>query len=325
MKQRFLFALLTAALTFTAAFSQVPAQPSSAPDSRDASELSATLPLDTVITKGRLPNGIAYYIRANRKPEKRAELRLVIDAGSILEDDNQQGLAHFVEHMAFNGTKNFPKQDLVNFLESVGVRFGADLNAYTSFDETVYMLQVPTDTPSILNKGFDILEDWAHLVSFDSDEIDKERGVIVEEWRLRRGAEARIRDKQLPVVFKNSRYAERLPIGLKEILESFKHDTLRRFYKDWYRPDLMAVVAVGDFDKKHIEALITKHFSAIPKRTDPRKRPVYPVPGNQETLFAICDRPGRELDGSQPEFQARRGTGYPGAGLPPWNHRAPLQ
>ena len=291
MKQKFLFTMLTAALTVTAAFSQVPVQPSATPDSLDAREMSSTLPLDTVNTKGRLPNGITYNIRANRKPEKRAELRLVINAGSILEDHNQQGLAHFVEHMAFNGTQNFPKQDLVNFLESVGVRFGADLNAYTSFDETVYMLQVPTDTPSILNKGFDILEDWAHLVSFEGDEIDKERGVIVEEWRLRRGAEARIRDKQLPIVFKNSRYAERLPIGQKDILESFKHDTLRRFYKDWYHPDLMAVVAVGDFDKKHIEALITTHFSAIPKPSDLRKRPSYPVPGNQETLFAIATDP----------------------------------
>jgi zinc protease len=283
----FLFAILACVSAFAQAAGQS-AQGTIPPGSPD---LSATLPLDTTITKGKLPNGLTYYIRANQKPEKRAELRLVVNAGSILEDNDQQGLAHFVEHMCFNGTKNFPKQDLVNFLESIGVRFGADLNAYTTFDETVYMLQVPTDTPSIINKAFDILEDWAHLVSFDDAEIDKERGVIIEEWRLGRGAEARIRDKQFPIVFKNSRYAERLPIGKKNILETFKHNTLRRFYKDWYRPDLMAVVAVGDFDKKQIQALITKHFSAIPARSTERKRAYYPVPGNQKTLFAIATDP----------------------------------
>ncbi len=291
MKQRLLLPVFSATLACVSAIAQVPAQPPAPPSPKDAQALYAPLPLDTTITRGRLPNGITYYIRANQKPEKRAELRLVVNAGSVLEDDNQQGLAHFVEHMAFNGTKNFPKQELVNFLESVGVRFGADLNAYTSFDETVYMLQVPTDTPSIMNKGFDILEDWAHLVSFDDEEIDKERGVIIEEWRLGRGAGARIRDKQFPVVFRNSRYAVRLPIGKKEILESFKHDTLRRFYSDWYRPDLMAVVAVGDFDKGQIEALIKKHFSAVPARTSERKRPLYSVPENQETLFAIATDP----------------------------------
>src|SRR5512140_509905 len=210
MKKRLLLAWTLSVLACAAAGAQVPAQTSTAPAARDTENLSATLPLDTTITRGRLANGITYYIRANQRPEKRAELRLVVNAGSILEDDDQQGLAHFVEHMAFNGTKNFPKQELVNFLESVGVRFGADLNAYTSFDETVYKLQVPTDTPSIVNKAFDILEDWAHLVSFDDKEIDKERGVIIEEWRLGRGAAARLRDKQFPIVFKNSRYAVRL-------------------------------------------------------------------------------------------------------------------
>jgi zinc protease len=291
MKQLLLLASFIIILACSPPVPSVLAQETTKSFSAHEDELSASLPLDTAITKGRLANGITYYIRTNPKPEKRAELRLVVNAGSILEDDNQQGLAHFVEHMAFNGTKNFPKQALVDFLESVGVRFGADLNAYTSFDETVYMLQVPTDTPSIVNKAFDILEDWAHLVSFDDAEIDKERGVIIEEWRLGRGADARIRDKQFPIVFKNSRYAVRLPIGKKEIIETFKHDTLRRFYKDWYRPDLMAVVAVGDFDKQEIEALIRKHFSAILKRTTERKRAYYPVPGNQETLFAIATDP----------------------------------
>ena len=256
-----------------------------------AAALTAPIPLDTQVTCGRLSNGITYYIRRNEKPEHRAELRLVVNAGSILENDSQQGLAHLVEHMAFNGTRDFKKQEIVDYLESVGVRFGADLNAYTGFDETVYKLQIPTDTPAIVEKGFDILENWAHLVSFDSVEIDKERGVVVEEWRLGRGAGARIRDIQFPVIFKDSRYAERLPIGKMDVVEHCPYDTLRQFYKDWYRPDLMAVIAVGDFDKGRIEALIRKRFSAIPPRTTERPRVYSPVPDTRGTLYTIATDP----------------------------------
>src|SRR5262245_9933226 len=168
--------------------------------------LTAQIPLDPAITTGQFANGLRYYVRANKKPEKRAELRLVVNAGSILEDRDQSGLAHFVEHMAFNGTKHFPKQETVKFLESIGMRFGPSVNAYTSFDESGYMLEVPTDKPDVLDKAFLILEDWAHNVSFDDTEIDKERGVITEEWRLRRGAGARMQDKQFPILFKGSRY-----------------------------------------------------------------------------------------------------------------------
>ncbi len=197
--------------------STIAQQPASAAPSSatppQAVALSAAIPNDPAITTGRFANGLRYYIRANKKPEKRAELRLVVNAGSILEDDDQQGLAHFVEHMAFNGTKNFPKQEIVTFMESIGMRFGPSVNAFTSFDETVYMLQVPTDKPDVLDKAFLILEDWAHNVSFDPAEIDKERGVVIEEWRLRRGAGARMQDQQFPVLLKGSRYAERLPIG----------------------------------------------------------------------------------------------------------------
>lgn len=224
-------------------------------------ELHDVLPVNPAVTTGTLDNGLTYYIRENQKPEKRAELRLAVKAGSVLEDDDQQGLAHFAEHMAFNGTKHFEKQELVDYLESIGMRFGPDLNASTSFDETIYMLQVPTDSVEIVEKAFQILEDWAHNVSYEDEEIDRERGVIIEEWRLGRGANARIRDKQLPVLLKDSRYAERLPIGKKEIIETFPHETMRQFYRDWYRPDLMAVVAVGDFDTNWIESLIKKHFS----------------------------------------------------------------
>jgi len=253
--------------------------------------LSANLPLDPQVKTGKLENGLKYYIRVNKKPEDRAELRLVVNAGSVLEDDDQQGLAHFCEHMAFNGTKHFAKQELVDYLESIGMRFGPDLNAYTSFDETVYMLQIPTDSMKIIENAFQILEDWAHNVSYDDKEIDKERGVIIEEWRLGRGAESRMRDKQFPILFKDSRYAVRLPIGKKNILDSFKHNTLRRFYKDWYRPDLQAVIAVGDFDPQQIESLIRQHFASIPSRKNERKRVVFPVPDNKGTLFAIASDP----------------------------------
>ena len=253
--------------------------------------LNDTIPVDPQITTGTLGNGLKYYIRENKKPEDRAFLRLVVDAGSILENDNQQGLAHLNEHMAFNGTKHFKKQELIDYLESIGMRFGPDINAYTSFDETVYMIEVPTDSSEMIKKGFQILEDWAHNLSFDSVEVDKERGVVIEEWRLGRGANARIRDKQFPVLLKDSRYAKRLPIGKKDILENFKHNTLIGFYKDWYRPDLMAVVAVGDFNKEWIEKLIKQHFSNIKNPQNERERKTYSVPDNDSTLFSIVTDP----------------------------------
>ncbi len=246
------------------------------------------LPIDPAVVVGRLDNGLTYLVRANDRPENRAELRLVVNAGSILEEEDQQGLAHMVEHMAFNGTANFEKQELVNYLESIGMAFGPEINAYTSFDETVYMLQIPTDDPEIMATAFQILEDWAHQVSFEPDEIDKERGVVVEEWRLGRGAGARMQDKQFPVLFQGSRYAQRLPIGKVEVLESFPPEALTRFYEDWYRPDLMAVIAVGDFDVKAVETTIREHFSRIPVPENPRQRALYQVPEHQETLFAIA-------------------------------------
>lgn len=246
------------------------------------------LPVDKEVTIGKLENDITYYIKKNQKPEKRAELYIIVNAGSVLENDDQLGLAHFVEHMAFNGTKNFKKNELINYLESIGIKFGPELNAYTSFDQTVYMLTVPTDSTEILAKGFLVLEDWAHNLSFDPTEIDKERGVITEEWRLGRGAQMRMLDKQLPILFKNSKYAERLPIGKKEIIESFNHKTLIDFYKDWYRPDLIAVAAVGDFDVKEIEGYIKKHFENIPFPDQIKQKGYYPIPNHDETYFAIA-------------------------------------
>ena len=250
--------------------------------------LKDPMPIDPRITVGKFANGLRYYVRANDSPEKRAELRLVVKAGSILEDDDQQGLAHFVEHMAFNGTRHFPKNEVVSFIESLGMRFGADLNAFTSFDETVYTLQVPIDKVETIDRALLILEDWAHNVTFDPAEIDRERGVIMEEWRLRRGEGARTQDKLFPIMFKGSRYADRLPIGKTEIIQGFKHDRLKKFYTDWYRPDLMAVVAVGDFDKAAVEKLIKAHFASIPAARAPRPRPIYDIPDHPGTVYAIA-------------------------------------
>lgn len=249
---------------------------------------SRPLPVDKNVTMGTLKNGIKYYIRVNHKPEKRAELRLAVNAGSVLEDDSQNGLAHFTEHMAFNGSKHFKKNELVDYLESIGVKFGPELNAFTSFDETVYMLQVPTDNTEIMKKAFLVLEDWAHNLSLENSEIDKERGVIIEEWRLGRGAQARMFDKQAPKIFYNSQYAKRNVIGEKNILESFKYDELKRFYRDWYRPDLMAVVAVGDFDPEQIKGYIEEHFEGIPVPENPRERKFFEVPPHKQTLFALA-------------------------------------
>ncbi len=273
--------LLTAAVTHLAGVRpQSAAQPASQTDL-----MTQPIPVEGAITVGQLPNGVKYYIRTNNKPEKRAEFRLVVKAGSILEEDDQQGMAHFVEHMAFNGTKNFPKDQIIQAIESMGMRFGADLNAYTSFDETVYMLQVPTDKTGNTDKAIQILEDWAHNVSFDDAEIDKERGVVMEEWRLRRGAGMRVLDKLFPVLLNGSRYADRIPIGKPDVIQNGAHARLKKFYSDWYRPDLQAVVAVGDFDKSAVENLIKTRFGSIPAQTSARPRTKYSVPDHPGTVF----------------------------------------
>jgi zinc protease len=251
-------------------------------------KLDDSLTIDPRITTGKFENGLKYFIRVNKKPEKRAELRLAVKAGSVLEDDDQQGLAHFLEHMAFNGTKSFPKNELINFLEKEGVKLGPDVNAYTSFDETVYMLQIPTDSAALMVKAFQILGEWAYAVTMDDKEIDKERGVLVEEWRLGRGAFMRIQNKHNPIMFYKSKYAERLPIGKKEVLDTCAYDAIKRFYRDWYRPELMAVVAVGDFDPKEIEELIKKNFSALTNPPQSRKRTEFTLPDHTESLVSIA-------------------------------------
>ena len=230
--------LLAALATSVGAQQQKPA----AARQRSAPALTAPLPVDPKVRIGTLPNGLRYYIRQNRKPEKRAELRLVVNAGAVLENDNQLGLAHFVEHTAFNGTTHFAKNDLVKYLQSIGVRFGADLNAYTGFDETVYILPIPTDTARIIEQAFTILEDWAHGQVFDSTEVVNERGVVREEWRLGKGAGDRMLHQWLPIALRGSKYAERLPIGNEQSIMSATPSRLRSFYKTWYRPDLQAVI-----------------------------------------------------------------------------------
>jgi len=252
-----------------------------------AVDLTTKLTLDPKTRTGVLPNGLHYYVRANAYPAKRAELRLAVNAGSILEDDDQRGMAHVIEHMGFNGTTHFKKNELVSYLQSIGVRFGADLNAYTSFDETVYMLQVPTDTARILEQGITVLEDWAHGQLFDSTEVANERGVVVEEWRSGKGANDRMRQQYWPILFRGSKYADRWVIGTQESIMSSTPTVLRRFYHDWYRPDNMAMIAVGDFDPAQMEALIKKHFSGIQPVRNPRKRALADVPGNKAPLVAI--------------------------------------
>ncbi len=270
------------------ALPRLAASQAAAPAAPAARDLAAALPLDPKVQHGELANGIDYYIRVNREPKNRAELRLVVNAGSILEAEDQRGLAHFVEHMAFNGTQHFAAQELVDYLQSIGMGFGADINAFTSFDETVYTLTVPTDVDSVVDKAFLVLADWARGSTFDPAEVDKERGVVVEEWRLGRGASQRLNDKHLPVLLHGSRYAERLPIGKKEVLEAFAPEAAVRFVQDWYRPELMAVVAVGDFDPARIEALLRQHFKALPAASEAVDRPLYPVPEHPGTLFSIA-------------------------------------
>ena len=225
--------------------------------------LTRTLPIDPAVKTGRLPNGLRYFIRQNARPAKRVAMRLAVNAGAIQEQPDQRGLAHFLEHMAFNGTENFKPGELVSFLESIGARFGPHVNASTSFDETIYMLEMPTDRAGYVDRGMLVLRDFAAGISLLPAEVEKERGVVLEEWRGRLGAGSRLTDKQLPVIFQGSRYAERLPIGLPEVLKSAPRERLLAFYQAWYRPDNMAVVVVGDIPVAEAEALIQKHFGGI--------------------------------------------------------------
>ncbi len=254
-------------------------------------ELTDKLPADPDVLTGTLDNGMKYYIRSNATPEKRAEFTLVVNAGSVLEDEDQQGLAHFNEHMAFNGSTNFPKHELVEYLESLGMKFGPEVNAYTSFDETVYGIKVPTDNEEYVDKGLLVLYDWASQLSLETEEIDAERGVIHEEWRMGQGAMDRMQREYLSVLFHESKYAERLPIGTMDVVDNCDPECLRRFYKDWYRPDLMAVVVVGDFDAKEMEQKVINQFAQIPVVENPRERTYADIPNHDETLVCVATDP----------------------------------
>ena len=265
------------------------------------------LAFDPSVVRGTLANGLVYYVRHNEEPRNRAQLSLVVKAGSILEEEDQRGLAHFVEHMAFNGTERFEKQQIVDYLESIGSTFGADLNAQTGFDHTMYWLEIPTDDPEILETAFQILSDWAYAVTLAPDEVELERGVILEEWRISRGFGARFQDNWFPLLFGSSLYNERSPIGLTEIIETAPVERLRDFYQRWYRPDLMAVIAVGDFDTELIEAKVRQHFAPPPDGEaaqaraaagSPTIRPRFDVPEHaapRVNVFSDPEAPGTQM------------------------------
>ena len=264
------------------------------------------LPLDPAVDSGALSNGLTWYIRYNEEPRDRAHLSLVVRAGSVLEEEEQRGLAHFVEHMAFNGTERFAKQEIIDYLESIGSSFGADLNASTGFDSTMYFLEIPTDDPEILENAFRILSDWAYAISFEPEEVELERGVVLEEWRLFQGFSSRFQNNLIPLLFGSSRYAERAPIGLTEVIENAPVEQLKAYYERWYRPNLMAVVAVGDFDPTLIEAKIRQYFAPPPEgeATQPRAAvappttlPSYGVPDNAEPIVDVFTDP--EAPGTQ--------------------------
>ncbi len=249
--------------------------------------LNDPIPLDPKVSKGVLENGMTWYVRANSEPQNRAELMLVVKAGSIDEDDDQKGLAHFAEHMAFNGTKNFPKNELIKYFESIGMAFGPEINAYTSFDETVYMLKVPLDSAIYMEKGLQVLYDWASQITDSDEEIEKERGVIREELRQGRNASFRMQQEWLPVFLHESKYSDRLPIGELDIIENAPPETLRRYRNDWYRPDLMAVIVVGDFDQEEMVQEVKQKFVKISPPENTRTKEHFAIPPHEETLVSI--------------------------------------
>ncbi len=278
------FAAVLAAATVQA---QTPAGRETTAASVAGYALSQTMPVDPEVAVGTLPNGLRYYVRANGKPAHRAELRLVVKAGSVLEDDDQRGLAHFVEHMEFEGTTHFPGGRLNDFLSALGLGIGADANAATSYNDTQYTLRVPTDVPGVLDRALVVLEDWAQGATFDQSAIDRQRGIVLSEWRMNLGAEERTQDAIRRVQLQGSRYADRPVIGDPDIIQHATRDALVRFYHDWYRPDLMAVIVVGDVDRDAVAAKIRTEFAALADPSPERPRPVYDIPAQPGTRYAI--------------------------------------
>src|SRR4029078_2554112 len=245
------------------------------------------LPFDPAVRTGTLPNGLKYFIRKNSRPANRVLLRLAVKTGSLDEADDQLGLAHVLEHMAFSGSDTSKRSELSSYFESVGARLGPHVNAQTGFEDTIYMLDLPSDKPEVVDKGFTAFADFAGALTLDPKEIDKERGVVIEEWRGGLGAGSRIRDKQIPVLFYKSRYGERLQIGKPEILRTFAPARLRAFYDTFYRPDKMAVVAVGDMDAQKLEELVKNTFGPLKARTPAPPERKVDVPLHKDTLISI--------------------------------------
>lgn len=251
------------------------------------------LPIDSAVRYGKLENGLTYYIRHNGYPENRASFYIAQKVGSMQEEENQAGLAHFLEHLAFNGTKNFPgKTDLRDYLQSVGAKFGPNINAYTSFDETIYTLNdIPVVRDAIVDSCLLVLHDWSSFISMNDEQIDAERLVIKEEWRTRSGAWNRLWEKQLPVIFAGSKYADRMPIGKMEVVENFPYQTIKDYYHTWYRPDLQGIIIVGDIDVEQVEAKIKTLFADIPTPVNPAERIYYPVPDNDAPILSVATDP----------------------------------
>lgn len=250
-------------------------------------DLDAPLTPDPAIRIGTLENGFKYYLKHNTRPENRAVIRLVVNVGSLQEEDEQRGIAHFVEHLAFNGTERFAKHEIVDFIEKIGMRFGADLNATTSYNETIYKLQVPLDDESVTDKAFMIVRDWADGILFEEEEIEKERGVILEEWRARKGLRMRMMEAQIPYLYHDSKYAERLTIGTPETIRSVSREDFLNFYQKWYRPDTMAFIAVGDFDVDAFEERVKETFSGLQAPPESTDRGTYPIPDHEGTMYSI--------------------------------------
>ena len=278
MKSRIFSVLALCLLISTTGFAQ----------NKKAVNLDEQIKLNGKVRTGKLANGLTYYVRANNKPANRAEFQIAVNAGSVLEEANEQGLAHFTEHMGFNGTKHYPGNTMIDDLEKEGIVFGREINAYTGFDQTVYMVTLPTDNARLFDMGLKILDGWASGMLMTGEEIDKERGVIIEEWRMSQGGSERLRAKTWGTMLKGSKYAERLPIGTLENLENFKYEDIRGFYQKWYRPDNMAIIVVGDFDADEMEQKVIDYFTMTPKHCTPLERPVYTIDNNKEPLVCVA-------------------------------------
>lgn len=252
-----------------------------------AQNLNVPLPVDQTIKKGVLPNGMTYYLHSTDVTKDVASYYIIQNVGSVLENDDQQGLAHFLEHMAFNGTENFAGKGILNTLEKEGIVFGKDINAYTSFDETVYNVDNVPTTPELIETGLQILSDWSNYLLLTEEEIDAERGVIKEEWRTRQSGQMRILQQTIETMFGGAKYAQRIPIGVMDVIENFEYKALRDFYHDWYRTDLQAIAIVGDIDVDDMEAKIKAKFSSIPAVNNAPERFVVKIEDNDKLLYDI--------------------------------------